>query len=748
MHLDIDKPIGEGFDSPEDLRAAIAEISKHTESRGEQLDWANHLKFLTADLSAEESAEESSSDSTGDDSEDADKDNAEQSEAGSVAPSEDDEDDCSCNDANVRQFSHNDRQLHLTTTSETPDCCHYIAVSYCWTSTGQAPYTGQPFTLQTSNNPPRPPSCTFSLLDRVIQFASWKQVSLIWIDQECIDQSDPQDKNVGIQSMDFVYQQASYCLAVLEATITEQRHLTALSELLENNVEMDDLEMIQDVCEALRIVMSDQWFERAWCLQESVSGNRQMTLSVRCSEDLEVPDLLGSAVTGCFEMELSELHHTIVSSLGLHLDQVSESLDPATLERYRQVINDWYENMAPDVSDDFDIEARTVCNASQALNYLSRRQNSVVADRLAILANLCRYEIRLNIQAVDVLGFGFSICAYILAIMNGDFSIDAAFCDWKVTAKTGRQEYLVSAPPHVQSAVQSLKPYSWFIEGDATMDKLPYFDHNANPLRIAVLPGPLTSSLQIRGCIWLANHSLDLSKLVSAFETQYGPEILSALQSPTWEDPVSTTWEPKYFSLEDARAQFLISLLCHLYKHKYSALHNHIWTSHKRRSTTSQLQNPEIASWAAAPFEEIVDIETETIKLPHPFPSFKTIKPRYQAKHPFVSLNTRVAKHLIQTILSISSLVIARPRNPSPDAKDSYTAFFDEHVKLGDTIFTPRSNGTLGVVPGYSWYPHVWLLDEMLPVAGDEGSVSATSRGFVSGSWHGKEEFEETLLLK
>ncbi|PPJ54399.1 hypothetical protein CBER1_07763 [Cercospora berteroae] len=322
MYLDIDTPIGEGFDSPEDLRAAIAEISKHTEGRGEQLNWANHLKLLTADLSVEASAEESASDRTEDDSEDADDDDAELSEAGSVAPSDDEEDDCSCNDANVRNFSHNDRQLRLTTESETPDCCHYIAVSDCWTSTGRAPHAGEPFTLHTNHDPPRPPSCPSSLLDRVIQTASGKQVSLIWIDQECIDQSDPQDKNVGIQSMNLVYQRASYGLAVLEATITDQRHLTALSELLENNVEMDDREMIRDVCEALKIVMSDQWFERAWYLQESVSGNRQMRLVVRCSEDLEVPDLLGSAVTGCFEMGLSELHHTIVSSLGLHLDQV------------------------------------------------------------------------------------------------------------------------------------------------------------------------------------------------------------------------------------------------------------------------------------------------------------------------------------------------------------------------------------------------------------------------------------------
>ncbi|CAK1364497.1 unnamed protein product [Cercospora beticola] len=548
--------------------------------------------------------------------------------------------------------------------------------------------------------------------------------------------------------MDLVYQQASYCLAVLEATITEQRHLTALSELLENNVEMDDLDMIRDVCEALRIVMSDQWFERAWCLQESVSGNRQMTILVRCSEDLEVPGLLGSAVTGCFEMELSELHHTIVSSLGLHLDQVAELLEPAILKRHQQVINDWYENMAPDVSGDFDIDFRTVCNAAQALNYLSRRQNSVVADRLAILANMCRYEIRLDIQAVDALGFGFSICAYIMAVLNGDFSIDAAYSDWKMTGRTGRQDYLVSGPPDRQSAIHSPRPYSWFIAEDATLNKLPYFDHDANPLRIAVLPGPLMSGLGVHGCIWLADHSLDLSSLVSTFRSLQATEILIALQSPSWEDSVSTTWEPKYFSLEDARAQFLISLLCHLYKHKYFALHNHIWTSHKRRPTTSQLQTPEIASWAAASFEEIVNIETETIKLPHPFPSFKTTKPRYQAKHPFVSLNTRVTKHLIQTILSTSSLIVARPRNSSPDSKESYAAFFDKHVKLGDIIFTPRSNGTLGVVPGYSWYPHVWLLDKLRTDNEGGHCVTATSRGFVRGSWIGNDEFEETLLLK
>lgn len=64
--------------------------------------------------------------------------------------------------------------------------------------------------------------------------------------------------------------------------------------------------------------------------------------------------------------------------------------------------------------------ARRSCNAAVALSFLRTRQNTHVPDRLAILANLCNYEIRLDKEKhFTHLG----VCVLALALLNGDFSI-------------------------------------------------------------------------------------------------------------------------------------------------------------------------------------------------------------------------------------------------------------------------------------------------------------------------------------
>ncbi|KAK5315908.1 hypothetical protein LTR70_006550 [Exophiala xenobiotica] len=73
-----------------------------------------------------------------------------------------------------------------------------------------------------------------------------------------------------------------------------------------------------------------------------------------------------------------------------------------------------------------DPDYRQTCNAAQALTYLQPRMNGRVADRLAILGNLCNYPLRLDTNMVENLGYGFSICAFALSVCNGDLSLTKA----------------------------------------------------------------------------------------------------------------------------------------------------------------------------------------------------------------------------------------------------------------------------------------------------------------------------------
>jgi hypothetical protein len=69
----------------------------------------------------------------------------------------------------------------------------------------------------------------------------------------------------------------------------------------------------------------------------------------------------------------------------------------------------------------FSVEPRLVCNVAQSIRYLRDQVNSQVADRLAIIANLCHFEKRLNTRELE--GRSLSTCILVLALLNGDLSL-------------------------------------------------------------------------------------------------------------------------------------------------------------------------------------------------------------------------------------------------------------------------------------------------------------------------------------
>ncbi|OCK76474.1 hypothetical protein K432DRAFT_396401 [Lepidopterella palustris CBS 459.81] len=66
---------------------------------------------------------------------------------------------------------------------------------------------------------------------------------------------------------------------------------------------------------------------------------------------------------------------------------------------------------------------RDVCDAATALSFLRFRENNIPADRLAIVANLCGYELRLNTASLAICNMSLSVCIIALSLMNGDFSL-------------------------------------------------------------------------------------------------------------------------------------------------------------------------------------------------------------------------------------------------------------------------------------------------------------------------------------
>ncbi|TKA65246.1 hypothetical protein B0A49_07965, partial [Cryomyces minteri] len=75
--------------------------------------------------------------------------------------------------------------------------------------------------------------------------------------------------------------------------------------------------------------------------------------------------------------------------------------------RLTAIVELWFSMMPPQATTVFDPDKRAACNAAEALHFLGKRHNSIIADRLAILANLCDYKTRLNSTSLDQAGYGF-----------------------------------------------------------------------------------------------------------------------------------------------------------------------------------------------------------------------------------------------------------------------------------------------------------------------------------------------------
>ena len=725
MHLDTSTAIGAGFASREEMRQAMVGIAEHTLDRGSQLDWANHLRFLTPRSSSVDLEQLNTP--------------ADKLEDASPLHSDSDEDsqtDCSCNYFGTEPFKRNQRTIHLTQPMDLPECVHYVAVSYCWASSAEAVYHGKPFSVSQNGKSVRAPYCPSSLLQRSIEFARYKDISLVWIDQECVDQSNILDKEVGIQSMDLVYQRAAYSLAVLETCIVEQHHLDALGHLAENSADLDDLNELQGVCEALSTIMVDPWFQRAWCLQESTSGSRQMTLLIRYGDGLEVPYLLESVVEGSFELDLWMLHDTIVSSLEYRLENWHNDADQSMRASCQKVIDDWYENMPPDVSSEFDADSRTVCNGAQALSYLKRRQNSVVTDRLAIMANLCQYDVRLDALALDGLQYNFSICAFVLAVINGDMSLVVGHEDCVQTGTVGRRIRLT--PGTANSEDDESRPFSWSLPQHAALSRLSYYDHNSTPLRMEVNSTSLAQGLLVDGCFWIADHMLDLSRLAMDFKARWSAASLQPLLNiQSYERPYIHDEEG-----EGVQADFLLRLLCEFAERGFKQLVRLLWEWFRLQPLAKELEDSEeISRYERATFEDVIDVAQRSVKWPNPIWAGRSSS----KVHPFQTLTQFAFRHMMETILLRGEMLVARPKGMDI-GHESYGAIFDV-ADLDTIVFTPRLNGDLRTAENYAWYPNNWIVDGLHDKIGDD-PVETSCRSLVSGLWQGDEHLARQTRLK
>ena len=423
-----------------------------------------------------------------------------------------------------------------------PDPNAYVAVSYTWNREDSGWFEDlhvPPIDIVADGQPPRVSSVPPDVLHRSVIYAMHKNISAVWIDQECINQDDPQDKEDGIQAMDIVYEESRQPIAVLECYLDRQEHVDVLVAAVEG--EEFEPGLIEALAELLEALLIDPWFSRAWTLQESISAGISMMLLIPCDALLTKPKYFGPT-PGEIEISIFDLQNAMVHIRGL----IEEGLAANVWEDEGDAIyasncadNLW--NFLPTgVLDTLDraVSHRRPCYASEAITFLETRQNSFFPDRLAILANLCNYETRIDTKVLEDPLYSFSTCALTLAILNGDMSLLGGYGargveDWDLEgrhagvidlARDGRSLGAVFLNNDTDSPSSSYG-FSWGPPPFGKLSDIAY-EEDTNAPRFLLRPSTLSENgLRVRGIIWQIKYVVHVPRTKSAFVARWKNEL-------------------------------------------------------------------------------------------------------------------------------------------------------------------------------------------------------------------------------
>ncbi|KAI0206564.1 hypothetical protein F4808DRAFT_404586 [Astrocystis sublimbata] len=354
-------------------------------------------------------------------------------------------------------------------------CAHYVAVSYCWPALPQTDDTpgglsGSTYQIRELDGSVRKARALDDVLDRAVDVANSCGLRMIWVDQECLPQpgcdssdSEKHEQQLGIQAMDIVYHRALITAGLHDITITNPLQMSAISTIvdmsearLQNELTAETIAYALDF---LKSLLRERWYTRAWVAQEALSAGPRLMIVLRRGEKVRYTDK--------FRLDRKRHHtprHTLDNSsrrmaseaICLPADQVRDIIRslqamlqwnffsnektlqgdegwPQKLVRETERVLEAAEQLHPRLSRQngpIDIHAiggysygtRWTVDAAAALTILNTRDCRDAEDLVAIVANMCGFDMRLDTRAVRDHG-SVREAILALALLNGDLSL-------------------------------------------------------------------------------------------------------------------------------------------------------------------------------------------------------------------------------------------------------------------------------------------------------------------------------------
>lgn len=519
---DVDQRLRDIQASPEHLREQIVRLSKYSYRRSRARGWATKMRFLIiSQLSGVEGTSSKSESGL--------------SEVPAHLPSFSPQDATSQNDT-----------LQLAHRSTLKDASAYVAVSYCWNRSNSkwSPITSdRSLQVVCGNLSRRPSNAPSDVLYRSIAYAKARNINAIWIDQECIDQTDPVEKEMAIQAMDMVYEESNYPIAVLEFSFQTQTELDVFASICDEVVYTFDPSQIEILESVLIDLTEETWFERAWTLQETVSAGVRMKLLLGCPGLQKPPDFglsPGEFEISIFDFQNAMLNVRMFIEEGLAASIWPDSCSAINASNCADVLWNYIPFFIPTSIDGKwkpDAPHGRVRNAAQALTFLENRFNSHFPDRLAILANLCDYECRINTKVLELPNGSFTLCALTLAILNGDMSLLVGYRDEEegLRRKDGRSAWFMDLAESRRSSglvyqnedddlQLNTYGFSWGPKPSACLQNITYLEEYGAVFRLK--PATLSMhGLRVCGVLWDVNCTVNVPKTQREFASRWQEEL-------------------------------------------------------------------------------------------------------------------------------------------------------------------------------------------------------------------------------
>jgi hypothetical protein len=329
----------------------------------------------------------------------------------------------------------NYNDYRLTTPEEHEHGMIYITVSYCWQHTQSSdglssiPRYCISGSSKELHNESRPVRCPELVFHRAMIFAKSRQCQFVWIDQECIDQTDAADIQAHLKVMHRVYEESTWTFAPLSNTITNTSSVDSLmiylhhdqfkhgratlvtpkeDYLIRRRQRLKDEyfatfgDCIRNAAMILYTIREDNWFTRSWTFQEKRCANALfLAIPVQSKGETlcrkEIVDLYLDVKQ--IQSRLSTKHRFDMQAAGVDWMIVNRiNFDYATTSEKHMIVG--------------------LFGFCITFELLQACQNLVVADRVAIFGHVCRLQYRLVSTMLNSVKYSFTVCIIALILGN------------------------------------------------------------------------------------------------------------------------------------------------------------------------------------------------------------------------------------------------------------------------------------------------------------------------------------------